>query len=378
LKDEFREHAHNLTQMIILKYQSLNLSVEVKAYRRQDKNVDRTTNLKAFNIIFDGYRDAKTALDLTKSGELNFIMKEARPSPNYFVKYIVMYEVCVYLGKCFSKPVCQLKKGDIVTANQLKGNKLRIIQCRRNGTDRDLHGWVLLQTKDKEHLKRVDYVDGEIVMTENRPNFETSMLKQQQIIHPVKCSTQRTNPQRVSAARCSPFRVLTHVEVCKGRKEPTVIDVLKPNSVVWANQHKGSMLRIVRMDRSGKIKLNHDQKPEPWGWVSLRKKGEDKPRLERMFNTGISMKINGKSVYNREIQQSPRSFNVASDTVTSSTNGTEVADSSFSDSPKADNAEECIWPNSVPAWATVDEDQLRMTLISDSASPSFFSTMSLS
>jgi len=376
LKEEFREHAHNLTQMIILKYQSLNLFVEVKAYRRQDKNVDKTTNLKAFNIIFDGYGDAKTALDLTKTGELNFKMKEARPSPKYFVKYIVMYEVCVYLGKCFSKPVCHLKKGDIVTANQLKGNKLRIIRCRRSGMDRDIHGWVLLQTKEREHLRRIDYVDGEIIMTENRPNFETIMPKEQQIIHPSKCTTQRTNPRRVSAARCSPFRVLTYVEVCKGRKEPTVVDVLKPNSVVWANQHKGSMLRIVKMDRAGRIKFDHDQKPEPWGWVSLRKKGEDKPRLERMFNKGASIKTSRKSLHNNEKKQSPRSFNLSSDTVPSSINGMNIADSSFSGSPKTDNIyEELMWPNSVPGWATIDEDQLRMTLMSDSASPSSFRTV---
>merc|ERR1719192_377826 len=115
--------------MIELKYLNLNLVVEVIAYSRQDKNVDKASDPKAFNIIFDSYKDAKIALDMTRNGELDFIMKEARPSPNYFVKYYVIYEACVWLGKCFNKPVCQLQVGDIVTANQLKGNKLRIFRC---------------------------------------------------------------------------------------------------------------------------------------------------------------------------------------------------------------------------------------------------------
>merc|ERR1719285_738391 len=129
LHDEFRTFSDDLREQIELKYRKLNLYVEVVAYCRQDKNVDTASDLKAFNIIFDGYRDAKTALDMTRNGELDFIMKEARPSPKYCVKYIVMYESCVWLGKCFSKLVCRLEKGDIVTANQLKGNKLRIIRC---------------------------------------------------------------------------------------------------------------------------------------------------------------------------------------------------------------------------------------------------------
>jgi hypothetical protein len=127
-------------------------------------------------------------------------------------------------------------------------------------------------------------------MIENRPNFETLIPKEQQTVESHK-TVHKTNPQRVSAARCSPFKVLAEVEVCKGRKEPTVVGRLKPNQIVWANQHKGSMLRIVKMER-GEIKLDHEFKPEIWGWVSLRRKGEE-PRLERMTH-GAPYKANGK------------------------------------------------------------------------------------
>jgi len=205
-----------------------------------------------------------------------------------------MYTILVFEGKCFSKQIgeLQLYKGDIVTANQLKGNKLRIIRYCSAGTDyeREISGWVLLQTKEKELLRRVNYIDGEMVMIENRPNFETLIPKEQQTMESQK-TVHKTNPQRVSAARCSPFKVLAEVEVCKGRKEPTVVGRLKPNQIVWANQHKGSMLRIVKMER-GDIKLDQEFKPEIWGWVSLRRKGEE-PRLERMTH-GAPYKANGK------------------------------------------------------------------------------------
>jgi len=283
LKAEFPRYSNDLESMIKQKYWSLGIPVEVKAYRRQDKNVDKTTSTKAFNLIFDSYRDVKAAMELTDSQQLDFTMKEARPSPNYLVKYMVMYSILVFEGKCFSKQIgdLQLYKGDIVTANQLKGNKLRIIRYRPAGTEyeRDISGWVLLQTKEKELLRRVNYIDGEIVMIENRPNFETLIPKEHQTVEAQK-AVHKTNPQRVSAARCSPFKVLSEVEVCKGRKEPTVVGKLKPNQIVWANQHKGSMLRIVKTEH-GDIKLDHEFKPQIWGWVSLRRKGEE-PRLERM------------------------------------------------------------------------------------------------
>jgi len=323
LKLEFPRYSNDLEAMIKQKYWSLGVPVEVKAYRRQDKNVDKTTNTKAFNLIFDSYRDVKAALELKENDKLDFTMKEARPSPNYLVKYMVMYTILVFEGKCFSKQIgeLQLYKGDIVTANQLKGNKLRIIRYCSAGTDyeREISGWVLLQTKEKELLRRVNYIDGEIVMIENRPNFETLIPKEQQTMESQK-TVHKTNPQRVSAARCSPFKVLAEVEVCKGRKEPTVVGRLKPNQIVWANQHKGSMLRIVKMER-GDIKLDHEFKPEIWGWVSLRRKGEE-PRLERMTH-GAPYKANGKIERRKgspSIQRS-RSFNSDMSSSVTSTRG---------------------------------------------------------
>ena len=54
---------------------------------------------------------------------------------------------------------------------------------------------------------------------------------------------------------------------------------LEPGEVVWANQQKGCMLRVVRMDRWGNIRKDRCLKPESWGWVSMRRK-DGKPQLE--------------------------------------------------------------------------------------------------
>jgi len=290
--------------------------VKVKSYIRQDKNIDKSST-KAFNVIFNSYRDVKTALELTKSAKLEFTMKEARPSPNYYVKYVVISEDPVYVheGKCFSKQIQELRKRDIVTANQLKGNKLRIINCTSHGTNVEhaLHGWVLLQTKDKELLRRINWVDGVAVMTENRPNFETLIPREWQPVVPRKWPAveqrrvsqpmHKANPQRVSATRFCPFKVLTPVDVCKSKKDPTIIYRLSPGTTVWANQHKGSMLRIVKMDDDFKIKLDSENKPEIWGWVSLKRKGEEKPRLERLERVKqhprTSTAIRARSTYDR-------------------------------------------------------------------------------
>jgi len=377
LKAEFPRYSDDLETMIKQKYWSLGVPVEVKAYRRQDKNVDKTTNTKAFNLIFDSYRDVKAALELTENQQLDFTMKEARPSPNYLVKYMVMYTIFVFEGKCFSKRIggLQLFKGDIVTANQLKGNKLRIIRYCPAGTDyeREISGWVLLQTKEKELLRRVNYIDGEVVMIENRPNFETLIPKEHQTMETQK-TVHKTNPQRVSAARCSPFKVLADVEVCKGRKEPTVVGRLKPNQIVWANQHKGSMLRIVKMEH-GEIKLDHEFKPEIWGWVSLRRKGEE-PRLERMTHSA-PYKMSGRSERSKGSPRIRRSRSLNSD-MSSSFTSTPGYDHSFPSLPRRGSNNREPHSTSNRTTAAGKREQLASKQTSLVGSPSSVSAMSLS
>jgi len=269
----------SLSDIIVMKYRSLGIPVQVKAYHRQDKD---KTNSKAFNISFKNSKDISHAFSLGKKGRL-FPILEARPSPTNHVRYEVMEPTGVFEGKCFRhQQIHQLRKGDVVTANQLKGNRIRIIKWCPAGykMNLDLQGWVLVNTKDVDLLRRIYYWEAdESVVNKDRSSTSSYSLQKQMFN---KC-----NPQRVSPANCCPFKVLVEVEVRKGRKEPAIVGRLKPGDIVWANQHKGSMLRIIKQMNSD-IVGDSTVKPEVWGWVCLQRKHEEKPRLIRVKNSATA------------------------------------------------------------------------------------------
>jgi len=278
IRAEYQQYSSDLGDMIEMKWHSLSIPVKITEYIRADKD---KTNDKAFIIVFENYWDVQKAFNLVESGKLPFPMREARPSPSYHVKYEVLQPTTVFEGKCFIQRLGEeLHKGDVVTANQLKGNKLRIIKCIRFGSDIEyaLHGWVLLRHKHTDFLRVIGQLTVEIpTCAGGRPWNNT-----EEVVGSPRKITQKAKPQRVSAAKCSPFKVLTELKVFNGRKEPTVVGLLTPGSMVWANQHKGSMLRIVKMDEEGSIKLDRQFKPEVWGWVCLKRKVDETPRLERI------------------------------------------------------------------------------------------------
>lgn len=278
IRAEFQKYSCDLASMIEMKWGSLSIPVKISAYIRPDKD---KTNDKAFIIVFENYRDVEKGFNLVKSGKLPFPMREARPSPSYHVKYEVLYPMNLFEGKCFiERSGKELHIGDVVTANQLKGNKLRIIKCIRFGSDIEfaLDGWVLLRRKDTDFLRGIGQLEVEMpTNAAGRPWDNTGEL-----VESPRKITHKANPQRVSAAKCSPFKVLAELQIFSGRKEPLVVGLLKPGSIVWANQHKGSMLRIVKTDKWGSIKLDRRFKPEVRGWVCLKGRDDDKPRLERI------------------------------------------------------------------------------------------------
>jgi len=94
---------------------------------------------------------------LIRKKRLDFRIKEARPSASYHVKYLVLCRVNVIGGKYFSIPCGVLQPGDIVTANQKRGNKLRIIRhCFRGSkVEHELKGWVQLNSNEKKLLRRI-------------------------------------------------------------------------------------------------------------------------------------------------------------------------------------------------------------------------------
>merc|ERR1719397_1192465 len=130
-------------------------------------------------------------------------------------------------------------------------------------------------------LRRVDQIEEEKVEVKSASKSTTAkpVLRTQKILEQPRKMVQRqivhkSNPQRVSASNFSPFKVLVEVEVRKGRKEPAIVGRLKPGDIVWANQHKGSMLRIIKQMNSD-IVGDSTVKPEVWGWVCLQRKHEE-------------------------------------------------------------------------------------------------------
>jgi len=302
MRAEIYPYCLKLSDIIRLKYRSLGIPVEVEAcqYQPQDK-----INVKAFNMMFENSQDVSKAFSMRHNDQL-FFLREVRPSPSYHVKYEVLNSVCVFKGQCFSQDwIHILQKGDIVTANQLKGNKIRIIKwCPASGKiDFDLAGWVLLKTRGIDMLRRIDHrrekkVNGKC---RSRSAVVSPLLLIQKIVGQ-HCATRKNqvyhkpNPKRVSAANFSPFKVLVEVEIRKGRRVPTVIGRLKPGRIVWANQHKGSMLRIMKMDKFGNIIVDGNMKPKNWGWVCIHQRGDVKTRLVRIptsevMKTGKFMNI---------------------------------------------------------------------------------------
>jgi len=282
------------SDMIKMKFRSYGIPVEVEPYRRQDQD---KTNVKAFNILFKNPRDVRKALKLVERGQLFLSLREARPSPTFHVKYEVMHPAGVFVGKSFRQQIHQLQKGDIVTANQLKGNKVRIIKWCPKGCwiDLDLPGWVLLQKKEIYLLRRMQHweeeklgVKPESRSTVVKPPYHNRKIFRQPSSAVQTQISQTTNPKRVSATNISPFKVLVEVDVRKGRKEPTIVGRLKPGNIVWANQHKGSMLRIINTNHSGNIVYDSTLKPEVWGWVCLQRRGDEKPCLLRILNSAVT------------------------------------------------------------------------------------------
>jgi len=294
LRAELHHQFLNLSDIITLKYRSLGIVVEVEPYQRPypDK-----INTKAFSVIFENSSDVAKAFSLVDNGQLPFSLREARPSPSYHVKYEVLQPVGVFKGKCFrQKQIHQLQTGDIVTANQLKGNKVRIIKWCPVGSKIhfDLPGWVLLKTQDRVLLGRANrHREKRIVgKTGNRSTRVTPVLQRQRYKEDTK-QIFESNPLG-SSGNCWPFKVLVEVEVLKGRKKSTIIGRLKPGRIVWASQQKGQMLRLTRMDTYGNIVVGVNLKPKTWGWVCLQQRVDEQPRLIRIPTSLLMKTRSGK------------------------------------------------------------------------------------
>jgi len=258
LETEFPKRINNLENMIKMKFLSLGFTVEVAIYKRLDKH---TTTDKTFHVTFEKSDDALSVLALVDKGQLNFKMSEARPSPKYQVNFVVLCNVNVYEGKCFNKKVRELHEGDIVTANQERGNKLRIIMYCPKGCDiwYYLRGWVLQQERDKEQLKRMELVNRKVKTDDKRSSVNRKT--------PTDCPSMKDTYLRA-------FRANTSVCVYSGGVGPSsmVICQLPRGAIVYENWRWKSMMGIIKTDSHGRALLKNNGEPQHFGWVHLRNK----------------------------------------------------------------------------------------------------------
>jgi len=113
---------------------------------------------KNYIIEFETCMQAKQALQLAKKIRYRLVMRP-RATPSTPTNYICLVRCTIRIGKSlYGEVVGKLLEGDIVTVNQLKGRRARIIRVHKNGDVSNV-GWVTVKTMEGvELLKQLDEV----------------------------------------------------------------------------------------------------------------------------------------------------------------------------------------------------------------------------
>jgi len=125
------------------KFADLNYNVEIER---------RSTNRKKYIVRF---KDQSTALHAFKRAEaIGFKLSKSwakRPSPKYTVKFKALCELLVREGKsCNSRIIGNVKKYEVITVNQVKGRRARIVAVHNSKLVN--FGWVSLHTSEGSPL----------------------------------------------------------------------------------------------------------------------------------------------------------------------------------------------------------------------------------
>lgn len=131
-------------QSIRARFQELKIQVEVLPYH--DK---RHTYL----LAFPNYQRAEEAL--LRADEIGYKLTKKwppRPKPRRPLKYKSLAVLKIRAGKSLSGDVVgTLSKGEIVTVNQIKGRRARLIDEKENGKVENI-GWVSIHEEDGSSL----------------------------------------------------------------------------------------------------------------------------------------------------------------------------------------------------------------------------------
>jgi len=104
-----------------------------------------------YTVVFPNCTLAYEALSRSDDMEFKLIKSWLhRPRPKRPIKYKSLYPLNVNSGRSVhGKLVDKLREGDIVTVNQVKGRRARLINCKKNGETKTI-GWVSLRDLDGE------------------------------------------------------------------------------------------------------------------------------------------------------------------------------------------------------------------------------------
>jgi len=131
-------------QSIRARFQELKIQVEVM----RDESKPYT-----FTLVFPNYQHADEVLSRAKEIGYRITKKyPPRPNPKRPLKYMSMAELEIRTGKSLNGDVVGiLKKGVIVTVNQVKGRRARLIRESKSGSVQTI-GWVSLHEQDGINL----------------------------------------------------------------------------------------------------------------------------------------------------------------------------------------------------------------------------------
>jgi len=131
-------------QSVRSRFQELEIPVEVEL---------NETKLNTYTLVFPNYQLAEEVL--SRADEIGYKITKKyppRPCPKHPQKYKSMAELEIRSGKSLSGDIVgKLEEGVIVTVNQVKGRRARIIQESGTG-DVETIGWVSLHEKDGVNL----------------------------------------------------------------------------------------------------------------------------------------------------------------------------------------------------------------------------------
>jgi len=126
------------------RFQELEIQVEVEL---------NVTKPNTYTLVFPNYEKAEEIL--SRSNEIGYKITKKyppRPNPKRPLKYKSMAELDIRAGKSLGGDIIgKLKKGVIVTVNQVKGRRARLIRERKSGVVETI-GWVSLHEENGVNL----------------------------------------------------------------------------------------------------------------------------------------------------------------------------------------------------------------------------------